>query len=265
MVHIKQINLQFEEIKFCYFRPYQKRLPFIPKICIKDPVRNTSVYLECKEYVKYLGVLIDYKLSWKNHIGSVALKISKTIGLLSKLRHFVPTHTLFNIYNSLIAPYLRYGLVAWGQARKNEVDKLLILQKRALRFTFFANRRDHAIPLFLKAKILPIHCLHYKLLAETMHDISNDLVPSNLKEVFLPTAKVHSYNTRSSASKNFFIKMSRIEIKRNSFSRVDARLWNELPTKLRMQPKMKFKKKIRWILFNILELEDNYIDVETLI
>ena len=66
---------------------------------------------------------------------------------------------------------------------------------------------------FLKAKTLPIHCLHYKLLAETVHDISNDLVPSNLKEVFLPTAKVHSYNTRSSASKNFFIKKSRDQTK----------------------------------------------------
>ena len=87
----------------------------------------------------YRNVFIDYKLSWKNHIGSVALKISKTIGLLSKLRHFVPTHTLINIYNSLIAPYLSYGLVAWGQASKNELDKLLILQKCALRFIFFAN------------------------------------------------------------------------------------------------------------------------------
>ena len=87
----------------------------------------------------YRNVFIDYKLSWKNHIGSVALKISKTIGLLSKLRHFVPTHTLINIYNSLIAPYLCYGLVAWGQASKNELDKLLILQKCALRFIIFAN------------------------------------------------------------------------------------------------------------------------------
>ena len=99
-----KLTLNLKKSNFVIFRPYQKRLPFIPKICIKDPVRNTSVYVECKEYVKYLGVLIDYKLSWKNYIGSVALQISKTIGLLSKLRHFVPTHTLINIYNSLIAP-----------------------------------------------------------------------------------------------------------------------------------------------------------------
>ena len=99
-----------------------------------------------------------------------------------------------------------------------------------------------------------------------MHDVSNDLVvPSNLQDLFLPTAKVHSYNTRSSASSNFFINKSRLEIKRKSFSRVGARLWNELPTKLRKQPQTKFKKKIRWILFNILEIEDNYIEVETLI
>ena len=78
-------------------------------------------YLECKECVKYLGVLIDYKLSWKNHIDSIALKISKTIGLLSKLRYFVPHKTLVNIYNSLVTPYLHYGLTVWGQASKTHL------------------------------------------------------------------------------------------------------------------------------------------------
>ena len=84
-----------------------------------------------------------------------------------------------------------------------------------------------------------------KKLSETMHDVSNDLVPSNLKDVFLPTAKVHSYNTRSSFSNNFFIKKSRLEIKRKSL--VCEVLWHKLPTKLWMQPKVKFKKKIRWM------------------
>ena len=45
---------------------------------------------------------------------------------------------------------------------------LLILQKRALRFIYFSDRRDHAIPLFLNAHILPINFMHYKLPAETM-------------------------------------------------------------------------------------------------
>ena len=43
-----------------------------------------------------------------------------------------------------------------------------------------------------------------------------------------------------------------------------ARLWNEIPTKLGVLPKKKFKKEIQMILFNILEYEDYYIVLETL-
>ena len=50
------------------------------------------------------------------------------------------------------------------------------------------------------------HYLYYKLLAETMHDVNNDVIPSQLKDLFIPTAKIHSYNTRSSVSNNFYIK-----------------------------------------------------------
>jgi len=56
-----------------------------------------NVPLDCKDYVKYLAILIDSNLSWKIHIECITLKISKTVGLIAKLRHFVPLHTLLNI------------------------------------------------------------------------------------------------------------------------------------------------------------------------
>ena len=83
-------------------------------------------------------------------------------------------------------------LIVLGQASKTHLNKPLILQKHTLRFIYFSDRHDHAVPLFLNAHILPINLMHYKLLAETMHDVSNDLVPSNLKDLFVPTAKIHS-------------------------------------------------------------------------
>ena len=156
-----KLTLNLKKTNFVIFRPYQKRLPLFPTIYINDRQTNKLTYLECKDHGKYLGVLIDYKLSWKNHIDSITLKLSKTIGLLSKIRHFVPFHTFVSIYNCLVVPYLRYGLIAWGQASKTLLKKLLIFQKRALRFICFADRCDHAIPLFLRAKILPIHFLYY--------------------------------------------------------------------------------------------------------
>ena len=110
----------------------------------------------CSSRVEGLGVLIDKNLSWKYHIDSIVTKIKKNIGLIAKLRHFVPRPILLNIYKSLIHPYLTYGLAAWGQACKAYLNKILILQKRALRLLYFADWHDHAIPLFLEANVLPI-------------------------------------------------------------------------------------------------------------
>ena len=62
-------------------------------------------------------MLIDSNLSWKIHIEYIGLKISKTVRLIAKLRHFVPPHTLLHIYQSLISPYITYGLSVWGQVR----------------------------------------------------------------------------------------------------------------------------------------------------
>ena len=77
--------------------------------------------------------------------------------MLSKLRHFVSCSVLVNIYNALITPYLTCCLISWGNACKTYLDKILILQKRALRLIYSANRQDHAIPLFVKAKVLPFN------------------------------------------------------------------------------------------------------------
>ena len=61
---------------------------------IFDNDQNKTVTLKCRESVRYLGVIIDNNLSWKQHI--VAIKMSQTVGLICKLRHFLPRHSLFS-------------------------------------------------------------------------------------------------------------------------------------------------------------------------
>ena len=57
-----------------------------------------------KDYIKYLGVILDKNLNWKPHIQHVNMKISKGIGILAKMRHFVPAQILRNLYFAFIAP-----------------------------------------------------------------------------------------------------------------------------------------------------------------
>ena len=122
----KKLTLNLKKTNFVVFRPYRKPLPFLPTIYINDHLTNSLTYLESKDHVKYLGVLINYKLSWKNHIDSITLKLSKTIVLLSKIRYFVPFHTLVSIYNCLVVPYLRHGLIAWVQTGKTQKNVLSV-------------------------------------------------------------------------------------------------------------------------------------------
>ena len=52
-------SLNLKKSNFVIFRPYQKKLPFTPKLYIYDPSTNKHKQLECREFVKYLGVLTD--------------------------------------------------------------------------------------------------------------------------------------------------------------------------------------------------------------
>ena len=62
-----------------------------------------------------------------------------------------------------------------------------------------------------------------------MHDVRNQKVANNILNLFSDTASIHSYNTRSSSANKFYIKKSRLEIQKRAFSRVGAKIWNEMP------------------------------------
>ena len=124
---------------------------------------------------------------------------------------------LLKIYQSLIHPYLTYGLAAWGQACKNYLNKILILQKRALRMMYFAHRCDCAIPFFIDANALPITFLYYESVLNLMHDINNNNAPLNIVHLSEKTSGIHSYYTRSSTSGKFYVKSSRLAIQKHFF------------------------------------------------
>ena len=223
-----------------------------------------SIPLESKNYVKYLGVLIDSNLSWRYHMDHISSKISKGVGIIARLRHFVPTNTLIRIYRPLIEPYISHGLTAWGQAANCYLIKVLILHKRALRLIYFSECRAHAIPLFLSSSILPLHLLFFKYIAILMHDVANHCAPSKITDLFIRSDFIHSYYTRFSAVDNFYVQGSRTNQQLLSFSRNGTRIWNKISPKLRKLSKALFKQKSHKLLLKVLEIEEVYVDVRAI-
>ena len=98
-----------------------------------------------------------------------------------------------------------------------------------------------------------------------MFDIRRRNAPRNIRDLFEDISNIHSYNTRSSASNNFYRQSSRFSIQLNSFSRIGTTIWNEMPLTLRNLSKNNFKRKIKRKLFDILTSDDSYLDIRNII
>ena len=259
-----KLSLNVKKSNFVIFHSHQKRLDYQVDLKIFDNHSNTFSSLEHKNYVKYLGVLIDSGLTWKDHIDYVASKISKSIGIIAKLRHFVPRSTTSDIYRSLILPYTSYGIILWGQAARVYLNKIFKLQKRALRLMNFGKYRSHAIPFFISDQILPIDMLYFKSVSMLMHDVYNKMTPLNISNLFIPAREVNKCNTRFSSGSNFYVKSSRLDKLHRSFSRTGVRIWNSISDDLCNSSKNKFKRKLHEILLSILTIEEDYVDLATI-
>ena len=117
----------------------------------------------------------------------------------------------------------------------------------------------------MKAKLLPLEFPYYEKTANLMYDINTSSAPINMSILFSKITSVHSYGTRSSTSEHFYTKKSALNVQSKAFSRVGVKIWNGIPTSLKNSSKNSFKKSIRTRLIEILETENSYVDIDTLI
>ena len=97
----------------------------------KTNIRITACNIEQKSQIKYLGVFIDEHLKWDAQLQHINNKITKNIGILFKLRHYVPISTLKQLYYTLIYPYLMYGLMSWGTIYQTKLNKIKVSQNNS--------------------------------------------------------------------------------------------------------------------------------------
>ena len=116
---LNKLTLNTQKSKFMLFYQPDKRLE-IPKI------ETNNEKIECVEQFNFLGIILHKHLIWKSHVTKVVNTISKTIGIINKLKYQLPQTTLLTIYNSFILPHLNYCLLAWGHDSK----RIHKLQKR---------------------------------------------------------------------------------------------------------------------------------------
>ena len=133
----------------------------------------------------------------------IAIKISKIIGMLHKLKYIFPKEILLIIYKSLIMPHMNYGLLLWGVNLKD----IFLLQKKAIRFVTHNTYKSHTEPIvkengllnlvdmFLLNKLKFLHKLFHNNLPSYFQTycehFTNLVVNYNLRSKVLPVPRIH--------------------------------------------------------------------------
>ena len=188
-----KISLNASKTELLVFRHPNKKINYEFKIKINGKKLIPS------KYVKYLGVLIDSHLSWTHHINLLSSKLSRAIGMLARIRHYVSEGTLRSIYFGIFASLLSYGSQIFGQINNKHFHRLEILQNKAIRLMKFANFRATANPIYKEIKILKItDYVKLQNFLLVLSDVKGQL-PTALSNTFKLAQHAHKYNTRSSS------------------------------------------------------------------
>ena len=181
------------------------------------------------------------------------IKISEGIGILYKLRHFVPKNTLGMLYNSFIQSHALYGILNWGCARKSILEPLKRNLRKAIRVTDFAPYTAHSDPIFKRLRLLNFGKLYKLETAKFMFQINKDNSYTTLGHECLKTKKLHCYNTRQSSGLGFSLQAISTNSKRNFLTFDGIKLWNSLPLDLKeANNKISFKNKMKHYLLESL-------------
>ena len=216
-LNLNKLSLNISKTKAMLFHS-SRRTVLHPNITINNQE------IEFVSSFNFLGITLDKGLTWKAHIAKISVKLSKTIGILSRLKNYLPTNILLTLYSSLFLPYLNYGILCWS-SRTKEVAKL---QKKVIRIISNTRFNSHTDPLFKKHRILKILDLVALQQYKFCFKLENNLLPDYFHtDLFVRNSSIHRHGTRTSS--HFRVPRAKHEYAKQSISHTIPNAYNNCP------------------------------------
>lgn len=221
-----KLTLNVSKSNFILFHPPQRR------------ARNITLKINNQEIVqqkscKYLGVYLDENLSWKEQISNVKLKLSRGLGIIAKLRHYLPQSMIKLIYYSFFQPYINYGILNWACAPTSTLEPVRTKTNVAVRLMTFSDPYANSTPLFKQLNILNFNhsvCLN---LGTLFWKLNNNMLPNCIKDIFTHHHHSNGRSQRIITRTSRYIPICRTQYKTRFATSQGLLFWNNLPEKIR--------------------------------
>lgn len=174
--------------------------------------------------IKYLGVMLDERWSWKEHYLMISNKISKLVGTIRRCPR-LSIKLAKMVDNSYILSHIRYNLTIWSQCTKYVLNNVQILMKRCLKILFNLPLRFSSNELYKVTETLSLEKIMFFDNCKLMFKIKNNLVKNNIE--LLKNSDFHNYNTRN--KKQIRTPFAKTKILNNSTYHKCIKNFNTLP------------------------------------
>ena len=198
---------------------------------------GNHVIARTKSY-KYLGLLVDEKFSWSNHIDEICSKLSQMAGVIFKIRTLLTKEALMLVYHALVGSKLRYGLICWATAAQSLLNKVNVAHNKIITYMAFSKRCSRMWPLYQAIKVLPLDILIQIEHAKTMYKFENKLLPQVFDNYFQKPS--HHHSTRYASTQNNFM-MVRITsaTEKSLLKYIGPKVWANIPLHIKNAPSLK--------------------------
>ena len=185
--------------------------------------------------VRFLGVQLDSRLIFENHVDAVASKITRSIFLLKNLCRTVEKSVVLMVFHALVQSLCNFSLLAWGHAPQSE--RIFGLQRRALRVVEGLDYGADVRASFVKLRVLTLPCRYIFDCIIYMKKNSGN---------YSMCSELHSYNTRQSDS----VYINSLRLKRSSIATLYYApvFFNKIPREIRALNDKDFTASIRTFL-----------------
>lgn len=211
------LYLNVEKTSILHFRTQNGKINFGVSLDEVDIIEANSV---C-----FLGVHMDVRFSWKQHIDNLCSKLNCILFSLRCLKNVLDSDTLKIVYHGYFSSVMSYGVMSWGTASTFHVQRVFKLQKRAIRLMFGLGGRESCREVFLRERILTLPSVFiYSVSIFTFKHIQDFSTPS------------HLYPTRN--KNNLVLPQHQTNMFRKSIDYLGPVIYNRLPDYIKASPSL---------------------------